>query len=117
MYEDYTETRYLNENDESIALFVNTSKGFHEQDVIQRFGMNALVKLNPKRYPQFYTTEKRPYRLYGGLRISRDMPNYLLDAPPILDLDKDLRFYIDDKPYQGLSGYNRLPLGIGVHKI
>ena len=117
LYEDYTETRYLNENDESIALFVNTSKGFHEQDVIQRFGMNALVKLNPKRYPQFYTTEKRPYRLYGGLRISRDMPNYLLDAPPILDLDKDLRFYIDDKPYQGLSGYNRLPLGIGVHKI
>ena len=45
------------------------------------------------------------------------MPNYLLDAPPILDLDKDLRFYIDDKPYQGLSGYNRLPLEIGVHKI
>ena len=116
-YEDYTETRYLNENDEGIALFVNTSNGFHEQDVIQRFGMNALVKLNPKRYPQFYTTEKRPYRLYGGLRISRDMPNYLLDAPPILDLDKDLRFYIDDKPYQGLSGYNRLPLEIGVHKI
>ena len=45
---DYTETRYLNENDEGIALFVNTSKGFHEQDVIQRFGMNALVKLNQR---------------------------------------------------------------------
>ena len=64
---------------------------------------------------QFYANQ-RPYRLEGGLKVSRD--TYLFGGTPILKLDGSQKFWVDNNHVEAEEGrYDLSYLGEGRHEI
>lgn len=135
-YSDYwEETRYLEkheENDSTIydegmaVVFSNAPSVYSnlERNPFSNFSpifSNSRVKIYRFSYSiliDHIYTEKKFFRLDGGLKVGR--MQYMLGGAPVLAMDKDSRFWIDgetpsSKPVNGRLSLNYLP--VGTHDI
>ena len=120
IYDNYwEETRYLQDNEDGLAILFRSSMGkrYVYGTPIFRNNQIEIYEVSPSNAYSGIYTESRYYSLEGGLKIAR--MKFLVGCPPLLRVNKITKFWIDGT----LNETNKeetlftLPLEIGHHYI
>lgn len=105
-YEDYwEETRYIDNGDEGLALIrKNKIYEYYHLNIIGSYGVWKLVTLKKgQNYStrEFFSSEVKPYKLDGGLKLGYH--KYMEGGDPILKVIRDSKFWVDGESIEGQS--------------
>lgn len=118
-YDDmFEEVRYLDDDEVGIVIiFTNCLQKHFQYEKIKRYSGVLLAKIERNETTEFLYSTKKPFKLVGGLKLSRNI--YIYGGPPILKISGKISFWLDGKAYEAKDDQDTyLPnLCIGKHLL